>query len=71
MSNEILTEGEFQKEIGELQEVLNIVSHKITNLYKFVQKDNSYRDTTVQEANISNNETLRQLSMLDTYNGKD
>jgi len=71
MNDKILTEEQFQEEIVNLQEVLRKVSSKVINMYNFVKDDKSYRDTTVQDANISNNETLRQLGMLDTCKGDD
>ena len=70
MSDEILTEEQFQDEIHRLQTVFATESATIMRLYNFVKNDNSYRHGSLMRADRANNETLRQLGMLDTYNGE-
>ena len=71
MNDGIKNEKEFQEEIQRLQTILATESATIMKLYNFVKNDKSYRHGTLIRVDRSNNETLRQLGMLDTYNGED
>ena len=71
MNDKILNEEQFQDEIHRLQSVFATEGAAIMSLYNFVKNDNSYRHGMLIKVDKSNNETLRQLGMLDTYNGED
>lgn len=71
MNTKIESEEEFQDEIHRLQTIFATEGASIMRLYEFVKNDNSYRHGTIIKVDKSNNETLRQLGMLDTYNGED